>query len=154
MDVLIFEVEGVRYGLRLALVREVVRAVAVTPLPRAPAVVNGIIDVRGETMPVYDLRRRFGAGERPIQADERFVIAGGEKRAAALRVDRVHWTHRVEEGQVQKPSELVPRVEYVAGILKLTDGMVLIHDLDTFLSASESLELEAELEALKHGAAE
>jgi purine-binding chemotaxis protein CheW len=153
MDVLIFEVEGVRYGLSLALVREVVRAVAVTPLPRAPAVVNGIIDVRGETLPVFDLRRRFGAAERPVQAEDRFVIARGEKRTAALRVDRVHWTHRVDEGQIEKPSELVPRVQYVAGIVKLPDGMVLIHDLDTFLSASESLELEAELEALKHGAA-
>lgn len=154
MDVLIFEVDGVRYGLELARVREVVRAVAVTPLPRGPAVVNGIIDVRGETMPVYDLRRRFGAPEREVQADERFVIARGEKRTAALRVDRVHWTHRIEEGRMEMPSELVSRVQYVSGIVKLPDGMVLIHDLDTFLSASESLELEAELEALKHGAAE
>ena len=58
-EVLVFEVEGQRYGLPTADVRELVRAVTITPLPNAPAVIEGVVNVRGRVLPVLDMRARF-----------------------------------------------------------------------------------------------
>src|SRR5436309_14010618 len=64
-EVLIFEVGSQRYGLPAAGVRELVRAVTVTPLPRAPAIVEGVIDLRGTIVPVLDIRARFRLPAKP-----------------------------------------------------------------------------------------
>ena len=72
-EVLLFTLEGQRYALPLEDVRELVRAVRLTPLPRAPAVVEGLLNLRGELLPVLDLRRRFRLPARRLSASDRKV---------------------------------------------------------------------------------
>ncbi len=68
MDVLVFELANAQHALPLENVREVVRAVAVTPLPNAPSVIEGIINVRGTVTAVLSLRGRFDYPERPVNS--------------------------------------------------------------------------------------
>ncbi|WP_375768545.1 chemotaxis protein CheW [Archangium gephyra] len=144
-EVLLFLLEGHRYALPLEDVRELVRAVRLTPLPRAPAVVEGLLNLRGELLPVLDMRRRFRLPARPLSSSDHFVVARAGRRAVGLRVDRAEGLLSLEAGQLDaSPSEL-PGVGYVAGALKLPDGLVLLHDLRTFLSEAEALELEEAL---------
>ena len=151
VEILLFELAGQRYGVPLRSVREVVRAVAITPLPTAPAIIEGIINVRGVIAPVYDLRRRFGLPPKPIEPADHLVIALSQARLVALRVDRADWMAEVPESDIEDATTLVSRADHVDGVAKLPDGLVLIHDIDTFLSQAEAAALDA---ALRTGGAD
>jgi purine-binding chemotaxis protein CheW len=144
-EVLLFTLEGQRYALPLEDVRELVRAVRLTPLPRAPAVVEGLVDLRGELLPVLDMRRRFRLSPRPLSSADHLVVAQAGLRRVALRVDRAEGLLALEPGTLDTTPRELPGVGYVAGALKLPDGLVLLHDLRTFLSEAEALELEEAL---------
>ncbi|HYO57329.1 chemotaxis protein CheW [Archangium sp.] len=144
-EVLLFTLEGQRYALPTRDVRELVRAVRLTPLPHAPAVMEGLLNLRGELLPVLDMRRRFRLPTRRLSASDHLVVAQAGHRHVALRVDRAEGLLSLETGQLDTTPRELPGVGYVAGALKLPDGLVLLHDLRTFLSEAEALELEKAL---------
>jgi purine-binding chemotaxis protein CheW len=144
-EVLVFEVEGQRYGLPTADVRELVRAVAITPLPNAPGVIEGVVNVRGRVLPVLDVRARFRLPARPLDPSDHFIVAAAGPRGVILHVDGATHLALVDETSVQAPETLGPSATYVAGVAKLDDGLVLIHDLATFLSAAEAASLDEAL---------
>jgi purine-binding chemotaxis protein CheW len=146
-EVLVFEVGGQRYGLPTADVRELVRAVMITPLPNAPAAIEGVVNVRGQVLPVLDVRARFRLPAKPLDPSDHFIVASAGPRGVILRVDRATHLALVDEASVQPPQTLGPSATYVAGVAKLDDGLVLIHDLTTFLSAAESATLDEALRA-------
>ena len=146
-EVLVFEVGGQRYGLPTVDVRELVRAVAITPLPNAPAVIEGVVNVRGRVLPVLDVRARFRLPAKPLDPSDLFIVASAGPRGVILRVDRATHLALVDEASVQSPQTLGPSATYVAGVAKLDDGMVLIHDVATFLSAAEAASLDEALSA-------
>jgi len=147
LEVLVFEVGGQRYGLPTADVRELVRAVAITPLPNAPTVIEGVVNVRGHVLPVLDIRARFRLSAKSLDPSDHFIVASAGPRGVILRVDRATHLVLVDEGSVQPPQTLGPSATYVAGVAKLDSGLVLIHDLTTFLSAAEADSLDEALRA-------
>ena len=88
LEVVVFEVGGQQFGLPASDVRELQRAATVTPLPRAPAVVEGVVNLRGTVVPVLDIRARFRLPPKPMQHTDHFVVAAAGERLVALRVDR------------------------------------------------------------------
>ncbi len=147
LEVLVFEVGGQTYGLPTADVRELVRAVTITPLPDAPAVIEGVVNVRGRVLPVLDVRARFRLPARPLHPSDHFIVASAGPRGVILRVDRATHLALVDEAAVQSPQTLGPGATYVAGVAKLDSGLVLIHDVTTFLSAAEAASLDEALSA-------
>lgn len=142
LEVLIFEVGGQRYALPSSSVRQVVRAVTVVPLPRAPAIVEGVIDVRGTLVPVLDIRSRFRLPPKPLEHTDHLVLGWAGSRPVAVRADRALDLVRLDAAQVEDARRAAPGVEYVAGVAKLDGGLVLIHDLQTFLWADEVVALD------------
>lgn len=140
-EVLVFEVGERRYGLPTADVRELLRAVTVVPLPRAPAIVEGVINVRGDVIPVLDIRARFRLPPKAADHTDHLIVASIGDRRVALRVDRAIELAQCGASDVEDARGVVPGVEYVAGVAKLPDGLVLIHDLRAFLSAAEATAL-------------
>ncbi|MFA6108985.1 MAG: chemotaxis protein CheW [Candidatus Latescibacterota bacterium] len=136
-QLLVFLLDHQRYALHLAAVERVVRAAEVTPLPRAPKIVHGVIDLHGRIIPVIDLRRRFGLPAREVDFADRFVIARTPRRRVALAVDAVDGVVDDPGGHVQAVAEILPHLAYVEGVLRLKDGMALVHDLGRFLSLDE-----------------
>ena len=151
LEVLVFEVGGQRYGVPAAAVLEIVRAVAVVPLPGAPAVIEGIINFRGSVVPVLDVRRRLRLPGRPLEHTDHFIVARAGPRRVALRVDRAVALARLEAAAVEEAKGAVPGVEYVAWVAKLPDDLVLVHDLETFLSRAEGEVLDAALAPAQGG---
>lgn len=135
-----------RYGLPLASVERVVRAVEVTPLPKAPEIVLGVIDVQGRVIPVIDIRRRFRLPERALALTDQFVIARTARRPLALVVDAVTDVVTCAGPDLTGTDGILPGVEYVEGVAKLADGLTLIHDLEKFLSLEEETSLDRALE--------
>ncbi len=141
LEVLVFEVGGQRYGLPVADVREVVRAVTLTPLPQAPAIVEGVVNVRGILVPVLDIRARFRLPAKELEHTDHLIVARVGRRPVALRVDRVLELTALDEGAVEEAEAVLPGVGYLAQVAKSPDGLVLVHDLRTFLSQSEAAAL-------------
>jgi purine-binding chemotaxis protein CheW len=128
-------------------VQEVVRAVALAPLPKAPLIVEGVISVRGRLVPVLDVRTRFQLLARALTPADFFVLARAEERLVALRVDAGVHLVQLAESDVESLEDVVSGSGYVSGVGKLPDGLVLIHDLRTFLASAEAIQLDEALHA-------
>ena len=146
-EVLVFEVGGQRYALPTADVCELVRAVAITPVPGAPAVIEGVVDVRGRVLPVLDVRARFRLPAKALDPSDHFIVASAGTRGVILRVDRATHLALLDEASVQSPQTQGPGAAYLAGVARLEGGLVLIHDLTTFLSSAEADSLDEALSA-------
>lgn len=151
MDMIVFEVGGIRYGLRATQVREIVRAVTIVPLPKAPSIVEGVINVRGDLVPVLDLRSRFRLPPKPLSPTDHLLLAWAGERLVAIRADRAQNLVGIEPGSIADPTLVVPAAQYVAGVAKLPDGLVLIHDLGSFLNDAEAASLADAIEAVQSG---
>jgi purine-binding chemotaxis protein CheW len=138
LELLTFEIWHRRFGIAVADVREVVRAVSIARLPRAPAIVEGVVNVRGCIVPALDIRARFNLPPKVLEPSDHLVIAFAKRRLVAIRVDRVTDLMKVARSDVDDLTLAVPGSNLVAGVAKLHDGLVLIHDLATFLSVSEA----------------
>lgn len=147
-QLLVFTLDDQYYALRLEAVERVVRAVEITPLPDAPEVVRGIINVQGRIVPVIDLRRCFHFPERQIRLSDQFVISSASQRAVAFAVDAVHGVVRCSGEAVVPVAEILPGAGAVEGVMKLMDGMVLIPDIDKVLSPDEETQLDQGLTEL------
>ncbi len=143
-----FSLDAGRYALPLAAVERVVRAVEITRLPSAPPIVLGAIDVQGRVLPVFNLRRRFGLPEREIDPGDQFLIARSANRTVVLVIDAAQDVLQSTASDTISAATIATGLEHIQGVIRLPDGLVLIQDLDLFLSAAESCALD---EALKPG---
>ena len=140
-DLLVFHLGGQRYALATTAVQEVVCAVAVVPLPKAPSIVEGVIDYRGQIVPGLDIRERFGLPSALLDVHNHFIVAQAH-RVVALRVDRVAQVLPIGANDAEAIESGTP---YITGAVRLADGLVLIHDLATFLSAAEQTSIDEAL---------
>jgi purine-binding chemotaxis protein CheW len=140
--VVIFEIDTQRFGLPLESVEQALRIVAVTPLPKAPALVLGVINVHGGIVAVIDVRGRFRLAPRAPLVTDQLLIANTSMRRLALCVDAVSDVVEYDDVDFSLAATIVPGMEYLKGIVRLADGLVLIHDLGSLLSLEEALALD------------
>lgn len=138
---LVFRLDSGRYALPLDTVERVVQAAELTPLPNAPAVVLGVLDLGDRVVPVLDLRRRFGLPPREVGMDDQFLLARTSRRTVGLVVDEAQQVAVYAADAVLNASAMVPELEHISGIARLHDGLVLIHDLERCLSLDEEQSL-------------
>jgi purine-binding chemotaxis protein CheW len=104
--------------------------------------VLGIINIHGKIIPVVNISRRFHLPEKDIEPTNRLIIAHTLKRTVALVVDVVLGVIETPEDRVVKTNTVLPGMDYVQGVVKREDGMILIHDLNKFLSLEEEQTLD------------
>jgi len=134
---LVFLLDAQPYALRLSAVERVLRAVAVTPLPQAPEIIVGIVNVQGRPLPVVDLRRRLGLPRREIELSDRFIVARTVRFPVILIVDAVVNIIEYEPDTITFTKKIWPKSTSVDGVACVNDGMIFIHNLDSFLSLEE-----------------
>lgn len=120
--------------------------VAVSPLPRAPSIALGVLNLHGTVVPVVDLRRRLGFPPREYGVTAHLLVARTSRRRVAMPVDEVLGVQEVASTAVAAPDAVLPGTAHVAGIATLPDGLLFIHDLDTFLSLHEEQQITEALE--------
>lgn len=137
VKLVVFNLDKQRYAIHLSAVERDVRIVEITPLPEAPEIVLGVINVQGRVIPVVNIRRRFSLPEREIDLSDHLIIVHTPRRIVAIVADAVYGIVELPEEEVILAEKILPRMGYVEGVVKLEDGMILIHDLDRFLSLDE-----------------
>jgi len=144
-DYVVFTLDERFYGVRLSAVVRVLRSVEITPLPKAPPIVIGVINLGGRIIPVVNIRRRFHLPERELELSDQFIVAmalgrdshenGG--RLLALAVDAVAGVRNLPAQDTTPAETILPGLEHLEGVAKTNEGLILIHDLRTFLSLKE-----------------
>lgn len=142
----VFILEGQHYALHLSAVDRTVRMVHITPLIKAPDIVLGIVNIQGQVTPVINVRRRFGLPEREIALTDQLIVAHTARRPVALVADAVMDVVECSGQSMVTAESILPEAEYLEGVVKFKDGLILIHDLDTFLSLEEENSLDRALE--------
>jgi len=122
-------------------VERIVQVVEVTPLPKAPEIVLGVVNLQGRIVPTLNIRKRFRLPDQDVKLSDRLIIANTSRRTVALVVDSVSGVVERPTSEVVAAAKVLSNMEYVEGVAKLEDGIVFIHDLDRFLSLEEENEL-------------
>jgi purine-binding chemotaxis protein CheW len=112
VDLACVEVRGRLYGLDVAQIREIVRAQEVTPLPRAPALIEGVIDLRGAVVPIVDLGRALGGAPVTPGARARIAITEVDGLVMGLVVDAAVEVLSVDVAQLDDPPALATQTGY------------------------------------------
>lgn len=139
-----FSLDDKLYAVHLSAVARVVHAVQITPLPSAPAIVIGVIDLGGKIVPVVNLRLRFHLPERELELTDQLIVARLDTgRLLALVVDAVAGIRELSAQETTPAQRILPGLEYLEGVARTDQGMLLIHDLAAFLSLEEAQILDA-----------
>ncbi len=96
-----FRIGGEDYALDIMRIREIIRPLPITPVPRAPASVEGVVRLRGEVMPVLDVRKRLGLPASPATRRTRFLVVNVARRRIGLVVDEVCEVIRVPREEIR-----------------------------------------------------
>lgn len=149
LKLVVFDLAGQRYALHLTAVERVLPMVAVSPLPKAPAIALGVINFHGAVVPVLDIRRRLGFPLRDYDLTAHLLVARTSQRRVAVPVDQALGVSEIIAEAVMPPDAVLPGMAHVAGIVALPDGLLFIHDLDTFLSLDEGRQLAEALDEIE-----
>lgn len=141
LELVAFRLGEQRYAIDLAAAERVLPMVAVSPLPQAPPVALGVINLRGQVIPVLDVRARFGLPARAFGLAGQLLVAHSARRRMALPVDEVLGPMSLPPEAATRADAVLPGIGQVAGMAALPDGTLFIHDLDAFLSLDEDREL-------------
>lgn len=152
MQVVTFQVGGEECGLDIRSITEVVRPLKITPLPRMPEFVEGVINLRGVIIPIVDLRKRFALAK--LSDDRRamrMIITRGAVAAApgagkellGLVVDSVNEVLQVPEKDIEPPPAAATgeHADFITGMGKVGDRLIILLDISRILSQQERTEL-------------
>jgi purine-binding chemotaxis protein CheW len=138
-----FSVGEEEYGLELPRVKEVIRMREITWLPKAPSFVKGIINLRGDVIPIIDLRDKFGLELREDTTQTRVIVVEIEGRLVGLVVDSASQVVRILADQIDPPPS-VPggfSQELITGVGKIDHRLVILLNADSILTVDEKMAL-------------
>ena len=139
-QLVVFDLASEHYGVDIAAVEGIIKMQPITVVPHTPAFVEGVTNLRGEVLPVIDLRKRFGLPfDNTRGKDTRIVTVeiGGKK--VGMVVDAVSEVLRVPDEAIEPPSPIVTTVDstFIKGIAKVDDRLIILIELSKVLSTEE-----------------
>ena len=144
-----FTLGGDEYAVEIQKVREVINFRELTPLPKAPSFVKGIINLRGEVIPVIDLREKLGLAHEAYSALTNVIIVEIGRKAVGVVVDDVRHVIRLAPGEVAPSPPFIGGLsgKDVSGVAKIGERLVVVLDMERILSAGEMIALRSLREA-------
>ncbi|HHY98096.1 MAG TPA: chemotaxis protein CheW [Firmicutes bacterium] len=135
-QLVVFGLADELYGIDIGVVREIVTMQRVTRVPRVPDYIEGIINLRGNVIPVVDLRKKLGLPAKEKTKDTRIVIVEVDSETVGLVVDMVSEVMRVPESSIELRSTLIGDLESdpVEGIVRLDDKLIILMDISRIIS--------------------
>jgi purine-binding chemotaxis protein CheW len=133
-----FRVGGEEFGIDILRVQEIIRVQQLTRVPNSPKFMEGVMNLRGKIIPVIALRKRFGLEEVPSDKQNRIVVVEIQGTVLGFIVDAVSEVLRIPADTVEPPPRLgLVEREYVSGVGKLGDRLLILLDADRLMSGSE-----------------
>ncbi len=127
----VFRLAGENYGIPITLVHEIIRYREITRIPRTSEYVKGVLNLRGQIVPVIDLRKRLGLPNAEETNSSRIVVTEVEENVVGMIVDAVTEVLSLPSSLIEPPSDLIADVEYdlIKGVGKKDDQLVILLDV-------------------------
>ena len=140
-----FRVGSELYALDIMRIKEIIRPQKLTPVPKAPSFIEGVINLRGAVIPVADLRKRF---DQPISDENRknrIVICSLAGKIIGLLVDEVTEVKRFQRHEIAPAPQFIkgPEADYFLGVARRDDELIMLINLEKVLSTEELIELKS-----------
>ena len=136
--ILSFRIGSLKLGISLNLIDRVIRAVQISNLPGAPPIVKGIINIRGNALPIVNFRKRLKLRPKEAIPSDNIIIVNSSTLTFGFLADEITGLKNIEHKTFYKSEDILPlNNEIVKGVMVIDDEMVLIHDIDKFLSLEE-----------------
>lgn len=135
------ELAGATYGVPSVVVRNIEMVERITPIPNAPAAVEGVVFSRGQVIPALNLRRRFGFEPIPHDLRTRLVVIHTDDRTVGLLFDTAREFVAIPHDAIRPAPESINQLsgDYLAGIATLSDRLILILRVDELLISTDGL---------------
>ena len=139
LQLVTFSIGDGEFGVDILKVQEIIRIMEITRIPRSPEFVEGVINLRGKVVPIIDLRRRFSMVARQHDSDTRIIVIEISGVIVGFVVDAVSEVLRIPLDTVEPAPPVVAGLEsdYISGVCKLHDRLLILLDLDRLLSAGD-----------------
>ncbi len=139
LQLVTFSIGEEEFGVDILKVQEIIRTMEITKVPRAQDFVEGVINLRGKVIPIIDLRRRFGFSSKEHDKHTRIIVIEINNMIVGFVVDSVSEVLRIPTATVEPPPPVVAGVEseYISGVGKLEDRLLILLDLDKLLSSED-----------------
>jgi len=134
-DFVPFSIENKKYGVALENFERVYRAVEITTLPNAPAAIQGVFNLRGEIIPVINIRKRFGVSEKEISLQDNILLLNFNQKRFAIIVDEIF--SMITNQELLAATELYPGIDYVVGVVNHGDELAIICNLALLFQPDE-----------------
>jgi purine-binding chemotaxis protein CheW len=140
---LTFLLAGEEYGIGILKVREIIGLMAITPVPRTPEYVRGVINLRGKVIPVVDLRLKFDMAG--TESTDRTciivveIVSGAAKISMGIVVDSVSEVVNIKSGEIENTPNFGSKLDtaYILGMAKIGSGVKILLDIDKVMSSAE-----------------
>ncbi len=139
LQVVTFRIGEEEFGVNILQVQEIIRMLDITKVPKAPEFVEGVINLRGKVIPIIDLRKRFGLPFRERDKTTRIIVVELGATVVGFIVDAVSEVLRLPASTVEPPPPVVAGLdaEYISGVGKLDDRLLIMLDMNRLLSRDE-----------------
>lgn len=136
-QMVVFRLDTESYGIDIFRVNEIIRLREITPIPRTDTHIRGLVNLRGKTIPVVDLRARFGLPTRDDGESTRIIVVESDQGNVGIVVDEVKEVLTLTPEQVEHAPTLVTSVstDFVRGVAKQNAMLITLLDLDKALAA-------------------
>ena len=143
-QVVVFDLNEEAHGVDISQIREIIRMEEITRVPRAPEFVEGVINLRGKVNPVVDLRARFSMPSTERTDEHGIVVVDVDGQDIGMVVDAVTEVSRTPSDSIEPPSSVITTddSEYLTGIVKTNDKLIILLDIAKVISESEASALE------------
>ena len=140
----IFKLNKEEYGVEISHVQEITEIKSITTVPNTPTFVEGIINLRGKIVPIVSIKKRFDLPQLGEMEEQRIIIINLKEKQVGFIVDDASQVLTLDESQIENPPELIAGIDrdYIIGIGKVEEKIIVLLDLEKILSEQEQKEIE------------
>ncbi|WP_105618214.1 chemotaxis protein CheW [Vallitalea okinawensis] len=143
----VFRLDNESYGVAIMKVYGIEKFQEILKIPNTPTYIEGVINLRGEVLPIYNLRKKFNLEEKAVDGETKIIITKANDMQVGFIVDSVSEIINIEDDVIEEAPKIITGIErkYIRSIAKVNERMIILLDIDLILS-------EEELEAAKEAA--
>ena len=145
-QIVLFQIDNQEYGIRINMVEGInhLKDFTITKLPNTEGYIEGIINLRGNVIPLYNLRKKFGFDETEIDKESEILVVSSKNLKIGFIVDIVTDIIRLEQEKIHSASKLFNQVgdEYIEGIGQYGNKMLVVLNTEKILTLEERKDIE------------
>lgn len=148
-QLVVFTLGNEEFGVDISEVREIVRLIGITYLPKAPKFIEGVVNLRGQVVAVIDLAKRLGISSKPRGENTRIIVVELGENTVGMIVDSVSEVLRLSSEYIEEVPQIIDTEvpeHYIRGVGKLKDRLLVLLDLNKVLSPEEVEHVERHIE--------